>query len=44
VKAREIGRTVVITKRIAAVTIVDIVVGNATSRVGWWSVGGEVDW
>ncbi len=43
-KAREIGRAVVITESIAAATIVDFVIGNATSRVGWWGLGGEVDW
>ena len=32
---------VVITESIAAATIVDFVVGDATSRVGWWSLGGQ---
>ena len=43
VKEREVGRTVGITARIAVATIV-FVVGDASSRDGWWSVGGEVDW
>ena len=43
VKAREVGRTVGIIARIAAAMIV-FVVGDASSRDGWWSVGGEVDW
>jgi hypothetical protein len=43
VKAREVGRTVGFIARIAAATNV-FVVGDASSRDGWWSVGGEVDW
>jgi hypothetical protein len=42
VKAREVGRTVGIIARIAAAMIV-FIVGDASSRDGWWSVGGEVE-
>jgi hypothetical protein len=37
----EVGRTVGIKALIAAATIV--VVGDASSQDGWWSVGGEVE-
>ena len=43
-KAREVGRTVGIIARIAAAATIIFVVGDASSRDGWWSVGGEVDW
>jgi hypothetical protein len=39
VKAREVGRTVGIIARIAAATII-FIIGDASSRDGWWSVGG----
>jgi hypothetical protein len=42
VKAREVGRTIEIIAHIAAAAI--FVVGDASSRDGRWSVGGEVDW
>ena len=42
-KAREVGWTVEIIARIADAMNV-FVVGDATSRDGRWSVGGEVDW
>ncbi len=43
-KAREVGRTVEIIARIVAATMIVFVVGDASSRDGRWSVGGEVDW
>jgi hypothetical protein len=44
VKAREVGRTVEIIARIVAAATNVFVVGDASSRDGRWSVGGEVDW
>jgi hypothetical protein len=44
VKAREVGRTVDIIARIVAATANVFVIGDASSRDGRWSVGGEVDW
>ena len=45
VKAREVGRTVEIIARIVAAATTNVfVVGDASSRDGRWSVGGEVDW
>ena len=43
-KAREVGRTVEIIARIVAATANVFVIGDASSRDGRWSVGGEVDW
>ena len=43
-KAREVGRTVEIIARIVAATTNVFVIGDASSRDGRWSVGGEVDW
>ena len=44
VKAREVGRTVEIIARIVAAATNVFVVGDASSRDGRWSVGGEVNW
>ena len=43
-KAREVGRTVEIIARIVAAATNVFVVGDASSRDGRWSVGGEVNW
>jgi hypothetical protein len=44
VKSREVGRTVDIMVRIVAAMTNVFVIGDASSRDGRWSVGGEVDW
>ncbi len=43
-KARDVGRTVEIIVRVVAAATNVFVVGDASSRDGRWSVGGEVDW